>query len=132
MEMMENLSGLPHSHTPPHTPFFPPTFSRSERKILFFIFGPEALRGAYIINTFFPIFIRYYSLSECRLQAPSDRLFSQTHIVPRMISLVLFFLPVSLTLRQQFPRLIDEVEELLRQVTLQHIQHPVNALQQPA
>ena len=35
MEMMENLSGLPHSHTPPHTPFSPPTFSLSERKIFF-------------------------------------------------------------------------------------------------
>ena len=34
-------------------------------------------------------------------------------------------------LRQQIPRLIDEVKKLLRQVPLQHIQHPVDALQQP-
>ena len=56
MEMMENLSGLPHSHTPPHTLFSPPTFSLSERKFLFFVLGPKALRGAYIINTVIPYF----------------------------------------------------------------------------
>lgn len=61
----------------------------------------------------------------------SDRLFLQAHIAPGMASLVLFFLPVSLMLRQQVSRLIDEVEKLLRQVTLQHIQYPINALQQP-
>ena len=44
---------------------------------------------------------------------------------------MLFFLPISLMLRQQISRLIDEVEKLLRQVTLQHIQYPINALQQP-
>jgi hypothetical protein len=32
---MENLTGLPHSHTPPHTPFSPPPFSLSERKFSF-------------------------------------------------------------------------------------------------
>ena len=37
------------------------------------------------------IFVCYYSLSESRLQAPSDRLFSQAHIAPRMTSLVLLF-----------------------------------------
>ena len=34
---------------------------------------------------------------------------------------MLFFLPISLMLRQQISRLIDEVKKLLRQVTLQHI-----------
>ena len=53
---ISNLSGLPHSHTPPHTLFSPPTFSLSERKFLFFVLGPKALRGAYIINTVIPYF----------------------------------------------------------------------------
>lgn len=48
-----------------------------------------------------------------------------------MPSLVRFFLTISLVIRQQLPRLIDEMKKLLRQMTLQHIQHPVNALQQP-
>lgn len=48
-----------------------------------------------------------------------------------MAFLSLLFLPVGLMLRQQIPRLIDEVKKLLRQVPLQHIQHPVDALQQP-
>ena len=48
-----------------------------------------------------------------------------------MTSLVLFFLPISLMLRQQISRLIDEVKKLLRQVPLQHIQHTVDSLQQP-
>jgi hypothetical protein len=38
MEMMENLSGLPHSHTPPLTPITPPTFSLSKREY-FIIFS---------------------------------------------------------------------------------------------
>jgi len=33
---MENPMGLPHSHTPPHTPFFPPTFSLFDRKFCFY------------------------------------------------------------------------------------------------
>ena len=48
-----------------------------------------------------------------------------------MTSLVLFFLPISLMLRQQISRLVDEVKKLLRQVTLQHIQYTVDSLQQP-
>lgn len=39
-----------------------------------------------------------------------------------MAFLSLLFLPVGLMLRQQIPRLIDEVKKLLRQVPLQHIQ----------
>ena len=38
---------------------------------------------------------------------------------------------LGLMLRQQIPRLIDEVKKLFRQVPLQHIQHPVDVLQQP-
>ena len=45
---------------------------------------------------------------------------------------MLFFLPISLMLRQQISRLIDEVKKLLRQVTLQHIQYTVDSLQQRA
>ena len=37
-----------------------------------------------------------------------------------MAFLSLLFLPVGLMLRQQIPRLIDEVKKLLRQVPLQH------------
>lgn len=40
---------------------------------------------------------------------------------------MLFFLPISLMLRQQISRLIDEVKKLLRQVTLQHIQYTVDS-----
>lgn len=48
-----------------------------------------------------------------------------------MASLTLLLLPVCLMLWQQLPRLIDEVKKLPRQMPLQHIQHPVDALQQP-
>ena len=52
---MENLTGLPHSHTPPHTPFFPPTFSLSERKI-FFLFLSQSLLGGHILSIGFSLF----------------------------------------------------------------------------
>lgn len=59
--MMENPLGLPHSHTPQHTPISPPTFSRSREKIFFRLFEPEALRGGiyyqYIFFTFSPVII---------------------------------------------------------------------------
>ncbi len=48
-----------------------------------------------------------------------------------MASLPLLLLPVCLMLRQKLPRLIDEVKKLPRQMPLQHIQHPVDVLQQP-
>lgn len=119
--MMENPLGLPHSHTPPHTPISPPTFSRSREKIFFRLFEPKALGGHILSIYFFYLFTCHYSLSERRLQGPSDRLFSQAHVTPGMAFLSLLFLPVGLMLRQQIPRLIDEVKKLLRQVPLQHI-----------
>jgi len=36
MEMMENPTGLPHSHTPPHTPNSLPTFSCLRKKLSLF------------------------------------------------------------------------------------------------
>ena len=101
---MENPTGLPHSHTPPLTPLFPSDFLPIRKRILRdFIKGLKALRGAYIINRFFPyfstakisalflplpgpltrhilsidffpIFSCYYSLSGRRFQVP-DRLY---------------------------------------------------------
>ena len=53
--MMENLSGLPHSHTPPHTPFSSPTFSLSERKF-FFLFLSQRLLGGHILSIGFSLF----------------------------------------------------------------------------
>ena len=104
MEMMENPTGLPHSHTPPLTPLFPSDFLPVRERILRdFIEGLKALSVAYIINIFFPyfstakisalflplpgpltrhilsidffpIFSCYYSLSGRRFQVP-DRLY---------------------------------------------------------
>ena len=39
LEMMENLSGLPHSHTPPLTPITPSDFLPVREKI-FYYFSP--------------------------------------------------------------------------------------------
>jgi hypothetical protein len=36
MEMMENLSGLPHSHTPPLTPITPSDFLPVREKIFYY------------------------------------------------------------------------------------------------
>jgi hypothetical protein len=58
MEMMENLSGLPHSHTPPLTPITPLRLSPCPKEnILLFFPGLKAIGGAYIINTVFPYFL---------------------------------------------------------------------------
>ena len=55
--MMENPTGLPHSHTPPLTPLFPSDFLPVRERILRdFIEGLKALSVAYIINIFFPYF----------------------------------------------------------------------------
>ena len=54
---MENPAGLPHSNTPPLTPLFRSDFLPVRERILKdFIEGLKALRGAYIINIFFPYF----------------------------------------------------------------------------
>ncbi|WP_197055584.1 hypothetical protein [Intestinimonas butyriciproducens] len=48
MEMMENLLGLPHSHTPPLTPNFPSDFLPiRERIFLLFFLGLKAIGGIY-------------------------------------------------------------------------------------
>ncbi|EJX02656.1 hypothetical protein EVA_09239 [gut metagenome] len=99
--MMENLSGLPHSHTPPLTPITPSDFLPVRENILLFFPWPKGHRGAYIINIFFPyfttnpyqlvpftpigghilsiyffpIFCCYYSLSRRLLQGPRTGFF---------------------------------------------------------
>jgi hypothetical protein len=48
MEMMENLSGLPHSHTPPLTPITPSDFLPVRKRIFYYFFpGLKAIGGIY-------------------------------------------------------------------------------------
>ena len=57
MEMMENLLGLPHSHTPSLTPIFPSDFLPiRERIFLLFFLGLKAIGGHILSMSFFPIF----------------------------------------------------------------------------
>ena len=66
MEMMENLSGLPHSHTPPLTPITPSDFLPVRERIFYYFSpGPKGHRGAYIINIFYSLF--YNPLTPCHL-----------------------------------------------------------------
>ncbi|MFR3146819.1 MAG: hypothetical protein ACLTOT_21600, partial [Eubacterium callanderi] len=56
MEMMENLLGLPHSHTPPLTPITPSDFLPIREKI-FILFSPglKAI-GGHILSIHFSLF----------------------------------------------------------------------------
>ena len=78
MEMMENLLGLPHSHTPSLTPIFPSDFLPiRERIFLLFFPGLKAIGGHILSMSFFPISCCYYSLSRWRFQVPWTGIYYQ-------------------------------------------------------
>jgi hypothetical protein len=57
MEMMENLSGLPHSHTPPLTPITPSDFLPVKERIFYYFFhGLKAIGGHILSIHFIPYF----------------------------------------------------------------------------
>jgi hypothetical protein len=65
---MENLSGLPHSHTPPLTPITPSDFLPVRERIFYYIFhGLKAIGGHILSIYFFPILRQtHFSLSPHR------------------------------------------------------------------
>jgi hypothetical protein len=52
MEMLENLAGFPHSHTPTLTPYPSPAFSITHKIVLY---GLVPYRGLRLSMKFFPI-----------------------------------------------------------------------------
>jgi hypothetical protein len=57
MEMMENLSGLPHSHTPPLTPITPSDFLPIRERIFYYFFpGLKAIGGHILSMKLIPYF----------------------------------------------------------------------------
>jgi hypothetical protein len=81
MEMMENLSGLPHSPTPPLTPITPSDFLPVRERIFYYFSPwPKGHRGAYIINIFYSLF--YNPLTPCHLPYPIGGIYYQYILFP--------------------------------------------------
>ena len=122
MEMMENLLGLPHSHTPVAHPHFPSDFLPPRENIFIIFPWPKGHRGAGILSMSFLIsYCRYYSLSTWRFKSPGAGyiintvfpcILSKLHAAPGMTS---FLLGCCYLRQEQLPGPFDKgVEPLWR------------------
>ena len=85
----------------------------------------------YIINTFYSLFLLLLYPVRETLARPPDWLILQFHTAPGVAPILLLCRLLQLRHRQQFPSPFQQGPKLLRQVSIQEVQHCPDPLQEP-